>query len=70
MEINPILASNIRYALKKLDDMGADHYADFWLTELHQVNGYPINDRWNAMTLRQIENDVTLIAGQSGEINT
>jgi hypothetical protein len=70
MEINPILASNIRYALKKLYDMGADHYADFWLTELHQVNGHPINDRWNAMTLRQIENDVTLIAGQSGEINT
>ncbi len=69
MDINPLLASNIRRALNKLYEMGADHYADYWLCELHQVNGYPISDRWTAMTLRQIESDVTLIATQSGEIN-
>jgi len=67
MEINPHIAAGIRKAIKDLDAIGADHMADYWVDELHQVNGYPISARWNAMTLRQIQTDLELMTAQTGE---
>lgn len=66
MSQNPLIDAGIRKALGQLYDMGAELHANYWLDELHQVNGYPIEDRWNAMTLRQIQSDVTTNAAQLG----
>lgn len=67
MEINPHIAAGIRKALKDLDAIGAGHVTDYWIDELHQVNGYPIPERWNAMTLRQIQTDISRMTAQVGE---
>jgi hypothetical protein len=64
---NPHIAAGIRQALNALYRMGAGHFADYWLDELHQVNGYPIENRWNAMTLRQIQRDALQIAEETGQ---
>lgn len=66
MSNNPLIDAGIRKALGQLYDMGAEFHANYWLDELHQVNGYPIEDRWNAMTLRQIQSDVANNAAKLG----
>lgn len=65
---NPHIAAGIRKALNDLYNMGADHFGDYWLDELHHIDGYPIEDRWNAMTLHQIQMDVLQIAEETGQI--
>lgn len=65
--MNPLIAAGIRKALGQLFEMGADNYGYYWLDELHQPDGYPIKDRWNAMTLGQMQSDISLIAGLTGE---
>lgn len=64
---NPHIAAGIRKALRDLYNMGADHFADYWLDELHHIDGYPIEDRWNAMTLAQIQRDVLQTTEETGQ---
>ena len=65
--MKPHVATGIRQALNALYRMGSNHFADYWLDELHQVNGYPIEDRWNEMTLHQIRRDALQIAEETGQ---
>jgi len=59
MELNPHISAGIRSALNELWAIDESHnLTEFWHMELHGVSGYPIPDRWNAMTLRQIQRDV------------
>lgn len=68
MEINPHIASGIRKALNGLYDLKADDFANYWLDELHQVNGYPIDERWNAYTLHLIEKDLAQVTAKTTQL--
>lgn len=57
-EIDPQIASAIRAGIRHLDHNGARNYGDYWVMELHDVDGSPIAHRWNSGTLARIESDV------------
>jgi len=65
MEINPFIAAGIRKGIKDLYDMGADHFGDYWLDELHEIDGYPIEHRWHAHNLFLIQKDVAQAAAEA-----
>lgn len=52
------LMADIRAGIRRLDALGATGHADYWVQELHDVAGYPIERRWTAGALRLIERDV------------
>lgn len=68
MEINPHIAAGIRKGINDLYDMGADHFGDYWLDELHEIDGYPIEHRWHAYNLHLIQKDVAQIAAETGQL--
>lgn len=57
-QICPQIAAAIRQGIRQLDAMGANHLADYWVQELHQISGHPIAHRWNSGNLALIERDV------------
>jgi hypothetical protein len=50
--------ADIRAGIRKLDALGATGHADYWVQELHRIDGHPIERRWTAGALRLIERDV------------
>jgi hypothetical protein len=56
--IDPQIAAAIRAGLAELDNIGASMVVDFWIDELHEVDGYPIERRWHGQTLAKIQNDI------------
>lgn len=57
-EICPQIKYSIRAAIRNLDAAGSTMTADYWVAELHNVDGSPIPHRWNSGTLARIESDV------------
>lgn len=56
--MNPLIAKAIRDGIRELDRLGAEDFADYWVDELHEIDGYPIEHRWNATTLAKIQSDI------------
>jgi hypothetical protein len=52
------LMADIRAGIRRLDALGATGHADYWVQELHRIDGHPIERRWTAGALRLIERDV------------
>jgi|DEB0MinimDraft_6_1074348.scaffolds.fasta_scaffold57921_2 hypothetical protein len=52
------LMADIRTGIRRLDALGATGHADYWVQELHRIDGHPIERRWTAGALRLIERDV------------
>jgi len=52
------LMAEIRSTLRALDAAGADHVTDFWVQELHLINGHPNLKRWTAGALYLMQRDL------------
>ena len=52
------LAAEIRSTLKALDAAGAQHITDFWVQELHLINGHPNLKRWTDGALYLMQRDL------------
>jgi hypothetical protein len=62
--MNIEIAAAIRAAINELDRIGAQMHADFWIDELFQVNGHPIDRRWHGQTLAKIQSDINQLSPQ------
>jgi hypothetical protein len=65
---SPQLAAAIRAGIRQLDALGADQVADYWICELHQIDGHPIECRWTDGALALIERDVLQASLQTGQL--
>ena len=52
------LAADIRSTLRQLDAAGARHVTDFWVQELHLINGHPNLKRWTDGALYLMQRDL------------
>ena len=52
------LMAEIRSTLNALDAAGAQHVTDYWIQELHLVNGHPNLKRWTAGALYLMQRDL------------
>jgi hypothetical protein len=59
--------AGIKSAFDTLIKLGDEMNLGFWDDELHQVNGYPIENRWNSLTLAQMEADIATAIGDISE---
>jgi hypothetical protein len=57
-EPTPQLMGEIRSTLRALDAAGSDHVTDFWVQELHLVNGQPNLKRWTNGALYLMQRDL------------
>ena len=57
-EICPVVSAAIRSGINKLDQIGAVMHADYWSSELYDVDGSRIVHRWNSGNQALIEKDV------------
>jgi hypothetical protein len=52
------LMAEIRSTLRALDAAGADQVTDFWVQELHLINGHPNLKRWTDGALYLMQRDL------------
>lgn len=52
------LMAEIRAGIDRLYRLGFDMFGDYWVQELHRVDGHPIERRWTPGALRLIERDL------------
>jgi len=64
---SPQLAAAIMAGIRQLDALGADQHADYWICDLHRVDGHPIDCRWTDGALALIERDVMQAELQTGQ---
>ena len=56
------LMAEIRSTLNALDAAGAQHVTDYWIQELHLINGRPNLKRWTDGALALIQRDLKQLA--------